>query len=309
MSIHLVLLTLSSCALAAAAAGGQLAGLTNDTVRARQIALPVTGALVVGNAVCLLPETPAWYSVALIALTFAGLTWLAVSTVAARRDARRRTAVRAGTRYGTGGAAAGPASSPPSVVSVTSVRSAASTGPAASNASTRPPAPRVAIVSSIPADQVETTASARPHLAVLLGALTPERPAPTTYPVVEATLVTDTDTDTDADTEPTPVPVSPQVRPGVGIDWDAEMLAEYLAERSLVTRADLDTIGSRGARAQNVQIARLIGSYAPEAGRRRATGSAFRPRAHTADGRLLRERLRAAYEDAPPPRPTRDGQA
>ncbi|WP_116111940.1 hypothetical protein [Austwickia chelonae] len=89
MSVHLLLLTLSCCALAAAAAGSPLSGASVEEHRARQLTLLVASALVVGNAVCLLPETPAWYSVALVSLTAAGLVWSVVSLAGARRIGRR----------------------------------------------------------------------------------------------------------------------------------------------------------------------------------------------------------------------------
>lgn len=293
MSIHLALLTLSCCALAAATAGSQLAGLTEDAVRAQQMALLVSGALVAGNAACLLPDTPAWYSAALVSLTCAGLVWLAVSLVAARRgEARRGEARRA--RVTAGAMDRAPANPRPATP-----RTAAAPVLAA---------PTLTVVSAAgprtPLDEAtDDLPAARPHLALLPGGLAaaPQAAAePPTYAVVQATPVADTPRH------------NPSDNPSE-IRWDGDgngtVLAAYLSERSLVTRADLNTIGSPGARAHNVEIARRIGSYAPEAARRRAAGSAFRQRAHALDGSVLRAQLRSAYEDTPPPRRTPDGQA
>lgn len=275
MSIHLVLLTLSCCALAAAAAGGQLAGLTEDSLRARQMALLVSGALVAGNAACLLPVTPGWYSAGLVALTFAGLVWLAVSTVAARSQRRRnvRTTVAPGVTV----------AARPTVI----------TGVATTTAQTR-----------------SAARTDRPHFAVLpataVGGGTIAAPA--TLPAALATVPAASPTLSDQASYPV-VQATPLDSPAEGVQWDAGLLAAYLSERTLVTRADLDTIGSRGARAQNVGIARRIGSYAPEAAKRRAAGSAFRQRAHALDGSVLRAQLRSAYDDAPAPQRSPGAQA
>lgn len=253
MSIHLVLLVSSCCAFAAAAAGGQLGGLTADTARARQMAMLVSASLMLGNAACLLPDTPAWYSVAVVALTFGGLVWLAVSMLAAVRG----RAAHAATPY---------------VVA----------RPAA--AATRLATPRSdlhAVISPVATDapaQLPAAATARPHLAVLPGGLArPEaaqRPAAAAYPVVEATV-----------TGPAPS------------HGRATTDAPYLSERSLLTRADLDTIGSPAARAQNVQIARYVGREATK--ERRAPGSAFPARVPSPDLQRMRAQLRAVYADAP----------
>lgn len=279
MSIHLVLLTLSCCALAAAAAGGQLAGLTEDSLRARQMALLVSGALVAGNAACLLPDTPGWYSAALVAHTFAGLVWLAVSTVAARSQRRRnvRTTVAPGVTV----------AARPTVI----------TGVATTTAQTR-----------------SAARTDRPHFAVLPGGLAATAvrggtiAAPATLPAALATVPAASPTLSDQASYPV-VQATPLDSPAEGVQWDAGLLAAYLSERTLVTRADLDTIGSRGARAQNVGIARRIGSYAPEAAKRRAAGSAFRQRAHALDGSVLRAQLRSAYDDAPAPQRSPGAQA
>lgn len=79
--LHLSLLAASAALVAGTTAGGAL-------LRQRQKDLPLLGhitggALVVGNAACLLPSTPAWYSAAMVAFTVAGFVWFAVSVVTA----------------------------------------------------------------------------------------------------------------------------------------------------------------------------------------------------------------------------------
>lgn len=96
MSLHLVLLTVSCCALAVSAAGSPLAGLTADLRRAQRLSLMVAGALVIGNAACLLPDTPRWYSVLVTVLTGAGLVWSAMSVFTAQRTARSAAASQRG---------------------------------------------------------------------------------------------------------------------------------------------------------------------------------------------------------------------
>ncbi|GAB78785.1 hypothetical protein SAMN05421595_2439 [Austwickia chelonae] len=147
MSVHLLLLTSSCCALAAAAAGSPLTGASVEEHRARQLTLLVASALVVGNAVCLLPETPAWYSAALVALTAAGLVWSVVSLVGARRLGRR----------------GGPAE-------VTSLSGGA---PAPALSSSSGAASHLTVVQCTPTERIEARrsldAARRPHLAILPG--------------------------------------------------------------------------------------------------------------------------------------------
>lgn len=88
MGIHLVLLTLSCCAFAAAAAGGPLTDASAEGRRVRDMTLLITAALIIGNIACLLPETPIWYSTTLVVATAAGFVWLLVSGVSARKAAR-----------------------------------------------------------------------------------------------------------------------------------------------------------------------------------------------------------------------------
>lgn len=122
-----------------------------------------------------------------------------------------------------------------------------------------------------------TAHSAPPHLSVLPGG----RPtgddavATSSYAVVEVTDVTCWDDD---------------------VNWDIDQQPE----RTLVTRRQLDTIGPPWSRAQGVSVARGIRTYAPQAGRRRAQGSGFGPRVHSASGVVLQAQLRALYAaDAP----------
>ena len=269
MSIHLLLLTLSVCALAASAAGDGLAGITTDTRRARQMALLVTLTLSVGNAVCLLPDTPRWYSSALVALTFGGLVWVVVS---------RRTARRAAHRL----AAAAPASAVAGVVLSRGDRAVGS------SAGTPRAVPHLRVVSATPAAAVRPSTMARPHLAALPGGRAEHSGGGSEHPTVVATPVSDWDE---------------------GVHWDDAFLADYLADRPVVTKADLDRVGAPGSRAQSVEIARRVSTLAPEAGRRRARGSAFRARMHAANGAVQRDQVRAAYEDAPTVRRSRGSQA
>ncbi len=87
MSIHAVLLAVSGCALLSAVAGGPLASRTPQLRQTRLMALLISGALMVGNAACLLPDVPTWYSATLITLTTVGLFWVIAATLSAQRDA------------------------------------------------------------------------------------------------------------------------------------------------------------------------------------------------------------------------------
>lgn len=200
MSVHLLLLTVSCCALAAAVAGAPLTERGTKSLQAGRLALLVSGALVLGNAVCLLPGTPAWYSAGLIALTFSGLVWLAVAMIVAARPIA-------------------------------------------------PPRHPVAVSED------------RPHLTVVgSGRIPPNGSGPAAQ----------------------------------GVVWDAQLLDAYLSQRSRVTRADLDTIGSRGARAQSVEVARRIDRYTEQATTRRTA---------------VRQHLQTAYTDPPVPPRSRGGRA
>ncbi|MBW3086844.1 hypothetical protein KEM60_03073 [Austwickia sp. TVS 96-490-7B] len=218
MSVHLALLALSCAVLAATVAGGGLIGLNSDSQRVRQVAVVIATALVVGNAVCLLPGAPQWYSVAVTALTAGGLAWAAMSWMVARRSAR------------------------PVVTTVT---------------------------------------GGRPQLTLIPGGYTPQGPVPssTIQPYDEVAAYDDSESSWDE-----------------GVRWHQ---AVVLAERACVTRQDLDQVGPVWARSQDVYVSRSVGTYAPQAGRRRAAGSQFSARAHVAGGRVTRAQVRSAYEDAP----------
>ena len=85
-TIHMLLLAVSCCALAASAAGGRWLRRSGTPAQPLQmLGLIIGGALIIGNAACLLPGTPRWYSVAMVAATAAGLVWLTV-TVAGERQ-------------------------------------------------------------------------------------------------------------------------------------------------------------------------------------------------------------------------------
>lgn len=82
-SLHILLMTAGAVLVAVTAAG-------KANLRRRGHDLPLTGqiiggAAVVGNAACLLPTSPAWYRVAMISLTVAGIAWFLVSVASAPR--------------------------------------------------------------------------------------------------------------------------------------------------------------------------------------------------------------------------------
>ena len=94
------------------------------------------------------------------------------------------------------------------------------------------------MVSATPVEQLEASTTAPPALAVLPGGRTQDAP----YPVVTAT---------------------PARTWGEGVNWDADVLSHYLAERGVVTRRELDAIGSPAARATNVGVASRSLFYTP----------------------------------------------
>lgn len=104
VSIHAVLLVVSLGALAAPMLAGRRLGQRTGHV-GPSVSLAVTGgALAVGNAVCLLPGAPRWYSMLVVVLSVAALVVLLAalsrsgrsghSTGAARPHARRQVAPR-----------------------------------------------------------------------------------------------------------------------------------------------------------------------------------------------------------------------
>ncbi|WP_312720845.1 hypothetical protein [Mobilicoccus sp.] len=83
-ALHIVLLACSAGLVAAVVAGQQ-----NLARRGADLPLMggiVGGALVLGNAACLLPTAPRWYQVAMVALTAAGFVWYLVSVASASRE-------------------------------------------------------------------------------------------------------------------------------------------------------------------------------------------------------------------------------
>jgi len=86
-ALHLLLLTCSAVLAAAVTAG-------TDNLRRHGEDLPIMGgivggALVLGNAACLLPSAPRWYQVAMVALTVAGIAWFLVIVASAVRATAR----------------------------------------------------------------------------------------------------------------------------------------------------------------------------------------------------------------------------
>jgi len=86
-ALHILLLTCSAALVAAVTAGAQnLRGHGQDLPLMGGI---VGGALVLGNAACLLPSAPRWYQVAMVALTVAGIMWFLVTAASAVRQGSR----------------------------------------------------------------------------------------------------------------------------------------------------------------------------------------------------------------------------
>lgn len=82
-TIHLSLLAASAVLVAATAAGN--AGLSRRGRDLPLIGYIIGGALVVGNAACLLPTAPRWYSVVMLTVSLAGFAWFFVSVASAGR--------------------------------------------------------------------------------------------------------------------------------------------------------------------------------------------------------------------------------
>ncbi|WP_168582687.1 hypothetical protein [Gephyromycinifex aptenodytis] len=90
---------MSALHLGLLAASVSLVGITaatSESLRRRESTLPALGYVVgtglsVGNAACLLPSTPLWYSALLVPLSVAGMLWF-LASVASARPSRLRTA-------------------------------------------------------------------------------------------------------------------------------------------------------------------------------------------------------------------------
>lgn len=89
---HMVFLVFAAMAGAATVVTGPLLRRTSGSVRLQLVGLITATALVVGNAVCVLPGTPAWYSTVVIVATAAGLSWLVTTMVGALGLAKRQGA-------------------------------------------------------------------------------------------------------------------------------------------------------------------------------------------------------------------------
>ncbi|WP_226344090.1 hypothetical protein [Agilicoccus flavus] len=143
--LHAGMLAVSAGALLATVAGtGRVLERSARTPHLRLLALLVSGALVVGNVVSLLPGAPQWYSIGLMTLTAAGLVWLAVAALSARSGAAVRPAAPAAVRR-------------PHAVSAPAARPAAPVAPVASG----PLYATVATNEVIDAEVVEDTPAAR----------------------------------------------------------------------------------------------------------------------------------------------------
>ncbi|MEP7160443.1 MAG: hypothetical protein ABI746_05035 [Dermatophilaceae bacterium] len=92
MSVHAVLLAMSVCAVISSGASRPFAEQRADQQQARLTAFVLSLGLSVGNAACLLPDVPAWYSLAVVTLTTAGLFWVVASLSAATRQDQARAA-------------------------------------------------------------------------------------------------------------------------------------------------------------------------------------------------------------------------
>ncbi len=113
MSIHAVLLAMSVCAVISTGASRPFAKQPADQQQARLTAFVLSLGLSVGNAACLLPDVPAWYSLTVVTLTTAGLFWVVASLLAAtRRDQARATQARAAEHIAARTGAAGPGPTP-----------------------------------------------------------------------------------------------------------------------------------------------------------------------------------------------------
>ncbi|GMA41487.1 hypothetical protein [Mobilicoccus caccae] len=92
-TIHISLLAASAVLVAATAAGD--AGLRRRGRDLPLIGYIIGGALVVGNAACLLPTAPRWYQVVMLSLSLAGFVWFFISVASAtERSTEAQTASR-----------------------------------------------------------------------------------------------------------------------------------------------------------------------------------------------------------------------
>lgn len=87
--VHVVFMSLAAMAGIATMAAGSILRRSSGGVQLQFVGLVTATALVVGNAVCALPGTPAWYSTVLLTATAAGLAWLFTTLANAVREAER----------------------------------------------------------------------------------------------------------------------------------------------------------------------------------------------------------------------------
>lgn len=126
--VHLVGMALAGMAAAVTVAAGPQLRRTSGGVQLQLVGLITATALVVGNAVCVLPGTPNWYSMVVFTATAAGLGWLvATLSGAISRSARQRPAANVVVP----GALVSPAPEPPlaTVHDLRSARVRAASGP------------------------------------------------------------------------------------------------------------------------------------------------------------------------------------
>lgn len=313
MSIHAVLLVVSGCALLSAVAGGPLASRTPQLRQMRCMALLISGALTVGNAACLLPDVPTWYSATLVTMTTVGLFWVVAATLKAQRDAavqarQERAATRlregAATAQPPGQSAGGPRRGAPTT---RCERSRQDTprgelyalptvtdpdGPARpALGRSRPGRPHLSVVAATPIPPAGTTPSSAPSRSgARLAPRALTRPA-------AAAVVTD-------------VPALPAARlnaqrsAGAFDAARASDLDTRPAERAVATRRDLNAATPLGTHPQSLYVAGDIATYSEPARARSRRIARVEARATLAAA--WRARLADAYGDTPPSVRSRD---
>lgn len=246
------------------------------------MALLISGALTVGNAACLLPDVPTWYSASLVTLTLVGLFWVIAATLSAQRDAAvadRQERAAGRLRDSTSAAPANPRGG----------------APAARCEQPRRETPRGQL-HALPGP-TDPDGPARPSL----GRTRPRRPH---LSVVTATLVRDPDAP--ATPRQVPPPAAAPTRPSsaaVVTDLPALSAAQRIrGAQDVVTRADLNVATPIGTHPQALYVARDIATYSEPARVRRARFARVQARATLVAA--WRARLAAAYDGEPAP-PTR----
>ncbi len=318
MSIHAVLLAVSGCALFSALAGGPLAARTPQLRQMRRMALLISSALTVGNAACLLPDVPTWYSATLVTLTTVGLFWVVAATFKAQRDAAvqaRQERVAQQLRGGSGATRAAQPSASPGAARRTACgqprretpRGELHALPTPTNPDgparpalgrNRPGRPHLSVVTATPVPESRATTSSlgttRPTPSAAARAL----PRPSA-----AAVVTDLPTLPAAQRHQLTDVVPPMLRAAPTPPSRSGLAAvARSAEPSLVTRADLNATTPRGTHPQALYVARDITTYSEPARSRRDRFARVQARATLAAA--WRARVADAYDDEPSP-PTR----